>query len=504
MIWKNKINSSTFGLLFTVAAALFTVGMSWVSYINPQIFLRMQTFLFDCGIDTIGALVSAGLFYGCMKQEGEGASAFRILNVFVSTGFIVNFLLYFTLGVPGQKVLPFIFALLSKLLDLLMIYYFYQYVRRTLNFEGKLARWAEKGIPILLALQTLVILSNIFYPTTFLIDEQGMYQATDFLIIEDIYLIVTSIITAILILRCKRPVNQKVAGLTFIFLPLINYITLGGTFGNASQYGMILVALIIMYCIIFNEKSSKLAAAESELNMAAHIQIDALPPVAPEFPDHPNVSLRASMHTSREVGGDFFDYFAIDENRICFLIADVSGKGVPAALFMMTSKTIIRDYALTQGSTSEIFTAVNARLCENNETCMFVTSWIGILDTRTMTLQYTNAGHNYPMIQLKGQPCKEIKVNHGLCLGGIEFTRYKQEEIQLRPGDRLLLFTDGVVEAHDMDNHLYGSRRLQQMLDDARDCPGEQVLDRILDDVNKFAEGVPQFDDITMVILTIT
>ncbi len=503
MIEKLKKNTSLIGLIFTVAVALLTVALSSVAYIDQNIYARMQAFLFDCGVDAIGALVAAGLFYGCMKQRGDGTEEFRILNLFVSAGFAVNFLLYFTMGVPERNGLTFTFALLSKLIDLMMIYYFYQYVRSTLVFEGKLAKWAEKGVPWLLTIESLVILANIFWPLTFRIDAQGFYEATDISIIEDIYLITVSLVTAILILRCKRPINQKIAGLTFIFLPLVNYIMVGGTFGNASQYGMILVSLIIMYCIIFNDKSSKLAATETELNMATRIQIDALPPVAPEFPDHPEVNLRASMHTAKEVGGDFFDYFTIDENHICFLIADVSGKGTPAALFMMTSKTMIKDYALTQGSTSEIFTAVNARLCENNEAGMFATSWIGILDTRTMTLQYTNAGHNYPMIQHKGQPCEEIKVNHGLFLGGIEFTMYRQGEIQLEPGDRLLLFTDGVVEAHDRAKNLYGNERLQQVLDSARDCPGEEVLDRIFEDVNLFATGVPQFDDITMVILTI-
>lgn len=499
--WKK--HSTLIGLIFTVAAGVFTVGMTYIAYLDAQAYERMQTFLFDCGVDTIGALVAAGLYYGCMRQEGEGTEAYRTLNVFVSASFVANFLLYYTMGVPKWNTFTFTFAMLSKLIDLFMIYYFYQYVSRTLGFEGKLAVLAKKAFPVLLGLECLVILSNIFYPTTFLIDETGLYQTASASIMEDIYLIVASLVTTILIIRCKRPHNQKIAGLTFIFLPLVNYVMVGGTFGNASQYGMILVSLIIMYCIIFNEKSSKLAATQTELNMATRIQIDALPPVAPEFPDHPNVNLRASMNTAKEVGGDFFDYFAIDGDRICFLIADVSGKGTPAALFMMTSKTMIKDYGLIQGSTSEIFTSVNARLCENNEAGMFATAWIGILDTRTMTLQYTNAGHNYPMLQRRGQPCEEIKKKHGLFLGGMEFTRYKQDEIQLEPGDRLLLFTDGVVEAHDKAKNLYGNERLQKVLDNTRDLPGEQVLERILDDVNDHATGVPQFDDITMVILTI-
>ena len=243
--------------------------------------------------------------------------------------------------------------------------------------------------------------------------------------------------------------------------------------------------------------------SEKELQMATQIQHDALPTTTPDFADFPDLNLRGSMNTAREVGGDFYDYFPIDENRLCFLIADVSGKGTPAALFMMTAKTMIKDYALNLDTTSEIFTAVNARLCESNEAGMFATSWIGIVDKRTMTLQFTNAGHNYPVIQHRGQPCEMINKTHGLVLGGIEFMRYRQGEIQLEPGDRLLLYTDGVVEAHNRDNELYGDDRLKSMVDSTRDLPGEQVLERIFADVNEHAAEVPQFDDITMVVLSV-
>ena len=213
------------------------------------------------------------------------------------------------------------------------------------------------------------------------------------------------------------------------------------------------------------EKTERLA---TELNLASNIQTNMLPNIFPVFPERKEFTLHASMTPAKEVGGDFYDYFPVDDNRLCFLIADVSGKGTPAALFMMTAKTMIKDYALNMESTSEIFTAVNARLCESNEAGMFATAWIGIADTRTMTLQYTNAGHNYPLLQRKGQPSEIIKKNHGLFLGGMEFTQYRMNEIRLEPGDRLLLYTDGVVEAHDRHDGLYGEDRLKEMLD--REC----------------------------------
>lgn len=498
MIKKLKENRTIFGLLFTIVSAVFLIVLCIPIFADS----KLKEYLFDAGVDTIGALFCAALFFGCMRQKGNGIEKLRFLIVLVSACFVVNETTYFAYGL-GKNTLCFILCLTSKLLDLVMIYFFYSYVKVTLGFEGKYAKLVEKVILILFALETLVMLSNIFYPTTFYIDEVGMYQSSSIIWVEDIYLVVASILTAVMIIMSRNPLNQKVAALTFILFPLVEYVVLGGQFGNATQYGMVLMSLIIMYCIIFIDKSKMLASTQTDLRIAAKIQADALPPVAPEFDNHPEINLRASMNTAKEVGGDFYDYFEIDDNRICFLIADVSGKGTPAALFMMTAKTMIKDYTLTKDSTSEIFTLVNARLCENNDEGMFATAWIGILDTRTMMLQYTNAGHNYPIILRKGQACEEIKEVHGMFLAGMDFTNYRQNEMKLEAGDRLFLYTDGVTEAHNRMKSLYGIERLEKVLDKTKDQQGEQVIENILSDINVFAEGVPQFDDITMVVLTI-
>ncbi|MBP5342771.1 SpoIIE family protein phosphatase [bacterium] len=279
---------------------------------------------------------------------------------------------------------------------------------------------------------------------------------------------------------------------------------------NGDYYALSLAcAIALMYLTttintrMLISTQEKIEAQASDLRIASKIQIDALPPYNPEFKNHPNIDLYATMKTAREVGGDFYDYFEIGDDKICIIIADVSGKGTPAALFMMTTKTMIKDYALTHDSTQEIFTFVNKRLCENNEENMFATAWIGILDTNSLILKYSNAGHNYPLFKKYNQATNQIKINHGLFLGGFEETRYKQSEIQLEKGDRLLLYTDGVVEAHSDFGSLFGVEKLSQILDESSNATGETLLNKILEEVDVFSADVPQFDDITMMVLTI-
>ena len=251
---------------------------------------------------------------------------------------------------------------------------------------------------------------------------------------------------------------------------------------------------------VLTESSARIGA---ELEMAEKIQKDMLPNIFPTFSESEVFDLYASMTPAREVGGDFYDFFMIDDDRLALVIADVSGKGIPAAMFMMTAKTVIKDYALTTEDTAEIFNIVNNRLCENNEAGMFATAWIGILNLKTLVLQYTNAGHNYPLIQRCGKPSELLKDKHGLFLGCMDGIMYKKSEITLSKGDRLLLYTDGITESHSKEGELYGEERLISVLDDISAQSGESALQSILKDVGRFSEGEDQFDDITMSVLTI-
>ncbi len=447
----------------------------------------------------MGALICAALFYGCMRQDGSGIKFFRTLIILVCASFVINEMACYSSSVPEMRTLCFIFCMLSKLTDLAMIYLFYMYVSETLGFKGKLAKISKILIPIILIAQALVLLANFITPVTFTVDAAGIYKSTDFSLIEDIALVVASILTTVMIFMSHNPFSQKVAALTFIFLPLIEYVNIEASFGEAAQYGIILMSLIIMYCIISNYKSRKLAATETELNMATRIQTSMLPSVFPAFPDRPEFDIYASMDPAKEVGGDFYDFFLIDDDHLAIVIADVSGKGIPAALFMMSSKILINDHALMGGTPAEILGRVNKQVYANNKAHMFVTVWLGILEISTGKLTTASAGHEYPMININGK-YELLKDKHGLAIGAMDISKYKNTEILLKKGDSIFVYTDGVAEATDANNKLFGTGRTVEALNAIpAGASQKEVLSGVRAAVDAFVKEAPQFDDLTMV-----
>ena len=207
------------------------------------------------------------------------------------------------------------------------------------------------------------------------------------------------------------------------------------------------------------------------------------------------------MDAAKEVGGDFYDYYLLGEDKLAILIADVSGKGIPAAMFMMTAKTLIKSLAEAGYEVDEILTLANKKLCENNDADMFVTVWIGILDLNTGKLEFANAGHNPPLIRQNGEDFEFLKARAGLVLAGMDGIKYRKNEIQLSAGDEIYLYTDGVTEAVDKNNNLYGEVRLQNFLNNNKGTDAQKLCTLVKENVDSFAGEVPQFDDITMLFL---
>ena len=239
----------------------------------------------------------------------------------------------------------------------------------------------------------------------------------------------------------------------------------------------------------------------TELHMASAIQASMLPHVFPPFPDRKEFEVYASMDPAREVSGDFYDYFLIDDDHLGIVIADVSGKGVPAALFMMVSKVILQSCAMLGRSAGETLTKTNEAICSNNKAEMFVTVWLGILELSTGRMTAANAGHEYPILKRAGGDYELFRERHGLVIGGMEGTEYPEYELQLNPGDRLFLYTDGVPEATDADNNLFGTERFLAALNADRDATPEQTLKNVRGAVDAFVKDAEQFDDLTILCL---
>lgn len=237
----------------------------------------------------------------------------------------------------------------------------------------------------------------------------------------------------------------------------------------------------------------------TELNVATQIQADMLPRIFPAFPERKEFDIYASMNPAKEVGGDFYDFFFIDDKHLALVMADVSGKGVPAALFMVISKTLIKTRALMGGTPSEILYDVNNQLCEGNDAGLFVTVWLGILDIETGKITAANAGHEYPALKRVDNPSFELlKDKHTPAVATIEEIRFKNYEIELNPGDVLFIYTDGVAEATNSSEELYGTDRMIKDLNKYTDSKIDELLINMKKEVDKFTGDAPQFDDITM------
>ena len=239
----------------------------------------------------------------------------------------------------------------------------------------------------------------------------------------------------------------------------------------------------------------------TELSLATRIQEDMLPNVFPAFPDRSDFDVYATMTPAKEVGGDFYDFFLIDDDHLGLVIADVSGKGIPAALFMMVSKILVQNTAMTGFSPAEVLRAVNEQICANNREEMFVTVWFGILEISTGKITAANAGHEYPVLMLSGGQFELIKDKHGFVIGGMEGLRYKEYELQLTPGSRLFVYTDGVPEATDAEGKMFGTERMLAALNEVHEETPETIIRHVRSAVDGFVKDAEQFDDLTMLCL---
>lgn len=262
---------------------------------------------------------------------------------------------------------------------------------------------------------------------------------------------------------------------------------------------------LVSHCQEIMSKQKKLtetsARIGTELALAEKIQADMLPNLFPAFPDRAEFDLYASMNPAKEVGGDFYDFFMIDDDHLGLVIADVSGKGIPAAMFMMFSKNIIANNTMLGKSPAKALMDANEAICANNSEEMFVTVWLGVLEISTGKLTAANAGHEYPALMTPDGNFELYKDKHGLVIGGMEGAKYREYEIQLEPGSKLFVYTDGVPEATNSSEELFGTERMVEALNVMHDTEPKKLLEGVRSAVDDFVKDAEQFDDLTMLCL---
>ena len=290
---------------------------------------------------------------------------------------------------------------------------------------------------------------------------------------------------------------------TYVMIPkksaAVQRDVLVGATATLNGLALVFVALLVGFVISAFVRRQIRTQAAKDLKMAKDIQLSALPNVFPPFPSEQSFSIWASMDTAKEVGGDFYDFYFTGPDRVLFLVADVSGKGVPAAMFMMRAKTLIKSAAQTGKAIAQVFDDTNNTLCEGNSSNTFVTVWAGEININTGRVIYVNAGHNPPVVR-RGGACGFLKSKPSLVLGAMPGIHYRVDELQLEPGDAIYLYTDGITEQPDASGEPYGDARLLQHLSVTphRDAA---LLKAVLEDVRRHAAGVEQADDCTQLVI---
>lgn len=294
----------------------------------------------------------------------------------------------------------------------------------------------------------------------------------------------------LLVYLIVKPTSLAISIIEAVAIPII----------LANAIGFALMVAVSLYIDHQREIQFEKERISSELDVATKIQNSMLPMILPTFPGRAEFKIQASMNTAKEVGGDFYDIFYTDDDHIALVMADVSGKGIPAALFMVITKTLIKNNMQEGMSPAKAMTKANQQLCENNEEGMFVTVWMCLLEITTGKITFVNAGHNPPLLTKDGK-CDYLKTKSGFILAGMDSTKYKEYEMQLDDGDALFLYTDGVTEAENSAIELYGEDRLLGFMKELKDKDPDEIIEGMHKDLDEFVGDAEQFDDITMLSL---
>ena len=391
-------------------------------------------------------------------------------------------------------------SVLVFVVEAVFTYSYWLYMSHTLRAKKVVTAIFDVIATVLLAAFLVLPLVNFFTPLYFSIDELGRFHAADGWWISYIYLGLIYVFAIISLFLSKEKMRNKIVVVVFLGVPIFGIAAAWGEDGLSVIYPGMMIALVLVYSLISYDNEKHLFAKSKELNLATKIQMDALPNKFPAFPDHKEFDIYALMHPAKEVGGDFYDFFLIDDDHLGVVIADVSDKGVPSALFMMQSKIILQNYALMGLSPKEVLSRTNKQLCAGHQQKLFVTVWFAVLDLKTGKLTAANGGHEYPIIKKPNGDYEIFKDEHDLVVGFVSGVPYGEYEVQLEKGSKVFVYTDGVPECVGFDGQFKLDRALTT-LNKYKDNTPEETCKNMLGELQRFMGDNDQFDDITMLCI---
>ncbi len=498
--------------MLIIGTLIFAVTMAALIYVvfRRDISTMESVYIINEGMDFVGLFIGYLLFVSSMADEHRTITdrrRFLLLLISASAGLVLDILAWVVDGIPELRAANVAVNTLYYICAPMQAYLFWNYLKTFIHigrpsalFMDKIIRkgiWAAIGIRIL----------NIFTGIYFVVDQNGVYHRSSTYIISMIYVNVTLMSCLMIINQEHKQLrrSQLIVLISYVMVPIFASILTAKMYGLSTGPVILMGEVLLMYCVLNVEQGREQAIADRDLKMATRIQANMLPNIFPPFSERSDFDIYASMTPAKEVGGDFYDFFLIDDDHLGMVIADVSGKGVPAALFMMASMILVNNTARMEGagaSPGAVLTMVNDAICSNNSEEMFVTVWLGILTISTGRVVAANAGHEYPFLRGSDGSFKLLKDPHGLVIGAMEEMRYTDYEFTLEKGGTLFVYTDGVTEATNTELELFGTVRTLEALNEAKDKPLKELLDHVKGNVDRFKGEAPQFDDLTMMAVT--
>lgn len=460
-----------------------------------------QNRVFSMGADIFCIAVCAALCLSCLLSRDKGSSHTRYFATLVSANALAMFLdvaMWVFQGRADYRAVSLNVNVLFYMDGAIMFYLFWRYLTKSLNMKTTAMRVADHSLRILLVPALMMCMANYVYPVYFKVTATGNYQRADYWYINQIYLGIVLLVSIAGIIFSKAPVKNKLAAASFIAIPLLNQVITRNTFGITTQYAAVLVSLVLIYGVVFTHHERSFASAETEQKLAADIQSEIHPETDPLLSEREDFDFFASVVPAKEAGGDFYDCFMIDKDQLALVTADVSGKGVPAALLMMSSKNIIKSFLTAGLSPGKALEAVNNQICENNSGELFVSVWLGVLDLESGVLTWANAGHEHPILINPDGSLKSTISRHGFVVGGFPEMKYPENQLWMRSGSKLFLYTDGVIGAENKKGTRYGRERFSEVLNQNTGMTPSELVEAVREDVGKFTKGSSQSDDLTM------